>query len=78
MPEVVAAYAAYKQTDKDVLLTKFRARAQLGRTVYQERKKAGHTQDQVAETLGVVTNQVRRYEQAYRQWCEKHPNEPLD
>ena len=27
--------------------------------------------------LGVVTEQVRRYERAYRDWLKEYPNEPL-
>ena len=36
------------------------------------------TQEQAAESLGVVTEQVRRYERAARAWAKEYPGEPLD
>lgn len=78
MPEVADAYRAYKQADQDALLMRARARARLGRTVSEERKRNGTTQPAVADKLGVVPEQVRRYEAAYRAWLKEHPDEPLD
>lgn len=75
MPEVLEAQRAYKQADEDALLMRFRARARLGRAVAQERAK-GSTQPQIAETLDVVTEQVRRYEAAYREWLKEYDSEP--
>ena len=46
-------------------------RALLGLAVVRELEK-GATQDQVADSLGVVTEQVRRYRQAYRDWLRDH------
>jgi hypothetical protein len=77
MPEVAEAYRAYKQADKDALKMRFRARAQLGKVIAQERQRH-RTQPQIAGALGVVTEQVRRYEAAYRQWLREHEDEPLD
>lgn len=78
MPEVAEAQRAYKQADLDALKLKFRARARLGLACIQERKRTGSTQDDIAETLVVVKEQVRRYEAAYREWQEKYPDESLD
>jgi uncharacterized protein YicC (UPF0701 family) len=80
MPEVVEMQRAYKQADLDALKMKFRARAQLGLACIREREQANGktTQDDIAETLNVVKEQVRRYEAACRAWQEKYPNEPLD
>jgi ribosome-binding protein aMBF1 (putative translation factor) len=78
MAEVLAAYAAYKQADEDALLLRFRARATLGKSVTEERRNSGKTQNDVAGKLEVATEQVRRYERAYRDWMKQHPDEPLD
>ncbi len=71
MPEVLEARRAYKQAEKDALAMRARARALLGMAVQRELDK-GSTQDQVAASLGVVTEQVRRYRQAYRDWLDDH------
>ena len=77
MPEVLEAHRAYKKTDADALLMRFRARATLGLAVVRELDK-GTTLTKIAENLGVVDEQVRRYRQAYRDWQRDHPAEPLD
>ena len=74
MPEVLEARRAYKQAEKDALAMRARARALLGLAVVRELEK-GSTQDQVAASLGVVTEQVRRYRQAYRDWL-RPPQRP--
>lgn len=71
MPEVLEAQRAYKQADMDALAMRRRARALLGLAVVRELEN-GATQDQVADSLGVVTEQVRRYRQAYRDWLRDH------
>ena len=38
MPEVLEAHRAYKKTDEDALLMRFRARARLGRAVVQTQR----------------------------------------
>jgi hypothetical protein len=52
-----------------------RARARLGRTVLSERKAQGKTQQQAADDLHVVVEQVRRYEAEWRDWQKQHPGE---
>ena len=78
MPEVVEAHRQYKQADEEALKMKFRARARLGKTILDSRRATRATQDDVAALLGVVTQQVRRYEQAYRDWQKQYPDESLD
>lgn len=78
MPESIAAYRAYKQADEDAQKLLFRARATLGATILRERTRLRRTQDDAAEQLGVVVAQVRRYEQAARQWAKTYPKEPLE
>lgn len=77
MPEVLEARDAYKQADIDALEMRFRARARLGAAVEAELAKPGVTQEAIADNLGVVAEQVRRYRQAYRDWLEKRPDQPL-
>ena len=78
MPEVTEAHRAYKQADEDALLMRARARARLGRAIAAERKKNRTTQNDVAAELGVVVEQVRRYEAAYRAWLKDHTEAELD
>ena len=78
MPEVQEARRAYKQADEDALKLRFRARARFGLAILEYRKKHTKTQAQVATALGVVPEQVRRYERAYRAWVKEYPREPLE
>lgn len=78
MPASKEAYSDYKQAEKDAQKLRFRARARLGVVILRERTAEKATQDDVAEQLGVVVNQVRRYEASYRQWQKEYPNEPLE
>ena len=75
MPEVLEARAAYKQAEKDAVALRARARVRLGRTVLQERKRLNRGQKEVAEELGVVVEQVRRWETEWRKWELEHPGE---
>lgn len=77
MPLAVAAHRAYKQADEDALKMRFRARAQLGKVVLEERTALNRTQNQAAAELHIGVEQVRRYERAYRDWLKQYPAEPL-
>lgn len=77
MPEVLEAHRAYKEADAEALRLRFRARAVLGMAVAAERKR-GTPQEEIARKLGKTREQVRRYQQAYRDWQRDHPDEPLD
>jgi ribosome-binding protein aMBF1 (putative translation factor) len=77
MPLAAEAQREYKQADLDALKMRFRARARLGKVVLEERRAKGWTQDQAADDLGVVVEQVRRYERSYRDWLKEYPDEPL-
>ena len=77
MAEVLAAHAAYKQADDDALELRARARARLGLAISLERS-AGTPQEAIARRLGRTREQVRRYQQAYRDWNRDHPGETLD
>lgn len=77
MPEVLEAHQDYKRADEEALRLRFRARARLGLAIVRERDK-GTPQEAIARKLGRTREQVRRYEQAYRDWQREHKNEPLD
>lgn len=77
MPEVLEAQREYKKTDEQALLMRFRARARLGRAVVRQLDKPGMTIVKVAAELHVVDEQVRRYRQAYWDWCKEHGEDSL-
>ncbi len=76
MAEVLAAHQAYKQADDEALALRARARARLGFAIAQERDQ-GTPQEAIARRLGRTREQVRRYQQAYRDWLRDHPGEQL-
>ena len=76
MAGVLAAFEAYKESPKVADRWKARVRARLGLEVAQERAK-GTTQDAIAEQLRRTREQVRRYEEAYREWVRDHPGDDL-
>lgn len=78
MPASKEAYSDYKQAEKDAQKLRFRARARLGAVILRERQSKSATQDDVAAQLGVVVNQVRRYEASFRQWKDQFPDDPLE
>lgn len=77
MPDLLEAQREYKKADEDALLMRARARARLGRIVVR-RVDEGDKLEDMAKTLGVVSEQVRRYRQAYRDWLRDHSEAELD
>jgi len=75
MPDVVQAHADYKQADEEALKIRWRARARLGRAILAERDR-GTRQEEIARKLERTREQVRRYEQAYRDWRKEYQAEP--
>jgi hypothetical protein len=75
MPDVVQAHADYKQADEEALTIRWRARARLGRAILAERD-SGTRQEEIARKLLRTREQVRRYEQAYRDWRKEYQDEP--
>lgn len=76
MAEVLVAHQAYKHADAEALALRARARALLGLAIVQERDR-GTPQEAIARRLKRTREQVRRYEQAYRDWLRDHPGESL-
>lgn len=77
MTQVLEARRAFDNARAEASATVARKRAQLGLAMIEAREKGGESQASIARQLGVVTEQVRRYEQAYRDWLRDHPGEPL-
>ena len=77
MPGVLAAHQEYKRADQEALKLRARARARLGLAILRERDN-GTPHEAIARRLERTREQVRRYEQAYRDWLRDHPGEPLD
>jgi DNA-binding transcriptional regulator YiaG len=78
MTEVLEARREFDNARSQATETIARKRALLGRAMLRAREKGGESQATIARQLGVVTEQVRRYEQAYRDWLRDHPGETLD
>lgn len=76
MTASLAAKAEFRHVH-DVVIPEIRRRAmaKMGRTVLAERKEQGKTQQQAADGLGVVVEQIRRYEAEWRDWQKTHPDE---
>jgi len=77
MPEVLEAHQDYKRADQEALDLRARARARLGLAILRERD-SGTPQEAIARRLDRTREQVRRYEQAYRDWLRDHPGESLE
>lgn len=78
MTAVLQARQAFDDARAEATATIARKRALLGLAMIRAREKGGESQASIARALGVVTEQVRRYEAAYRDWCRDHPGESLD
>lgn len=77
MTQVLEARQAFEDARTEASATIARKRALLGLAMIQAREKGGESQASIARAMGVVTEQVRRYEQAYRDWLRDHPGESL-
>lgn len=76
MTEALAAKAEFRHVQEvQIPDLRTRARARFGRTVLAERKAQRKTQQDAANELGVVVEQVRRYEAEWRDWQREHPGE---
>jgi hypothetical protein len=77
MTQVLEARQAFDAARAEATAAIDRKRALLGLAMIQARKNGSESQASIARELGVVTEQVRRYEQAYRDWLRDHPGESL-
>lgn len=76
MTQALAAQVEFRHVH-DVVIPELRKRAmaKMGRTVLAERKALGKTQQKAADDLGIVVEQVRRYEAEWHRWQREHPGE---
>jgi transcriptional regulator with XRE-family HTH domain len=75
MTEVLEARKAFDDERADSALRIARRRAALGLTMIRARERAGESQTTIARQMNVGPQQVRAYEQAYREWAKEHPGE---
>lgn len=78
MTQVLEARKAFDDARAEATAAIARKRALLGLAMIRAREKGDESQASIARQLGIVTEQVRRYEQAYRDWVKDHPGESLD
>lgn len=78
MTEVLEARQAFDDARTEASAKVARKRALLGLAMIRARETRQESQASIARALGIVTEQVRRYEQAYRDWLRDHPGETLD
>lgn len=72
MTAVLAARGLFEQAQKDAKKAIDRARAGFGKSIKLARDRDGATQDQIAKTLKLTREQVRRYERFYETWRDEN------
>ena len=81
MPEVLEAFAARKRAEAAALEAarqiRHRADAVLGGAILAERAK-GTPQGEIARRIERTREQVRRYQDAYREWLREHDGKEPD
>ena len=75
MTEVLEARQAFDTAREQASAMVARKRAALGLAMIRARKGGGESQSTIARDMKIGPQQVRAYEQAYRDWVEKHPGE---
>jgi hypothetical protein len=79
MTTVLEARQAFDDARADANEMVARKRALLGRAMIRSRKPHGpESQESIARALGIVSEQVRRYEQYYRDWLRDHDGQEPD
>lgn len=76
MTQVTEARTAFDEARRQAKELVDRKRAQLGLAMIRAREGGRWSQATIAKEMGFVgTQQVRAYEQAYRDWVREHPGE---
>lgn len=78
MTRVLEARKAFEQARADAKALVDRHRALLGLAMIQAREAGEESQSTIAKGMEVGPQQVRAYEQAYRDWIDDHPGETLE
>lgn len=77
MREVLAARKAFDDARADAADMVARARARLGLAMIRARETGRESQATIAAKMKIGPQQVRAYEQAYREWLRDHPDSQL-
>jgi len=78
MTQVLEARRAFDQARADASAMVARKRALLGLAMIRARDGGKESQATIARQMGVGIQQIRAYEQAYRDWVRDHPGESLE
>jgi DNA-binding transcriptional regulator YiaG len=78
MTGVLEARRAFDEARGEAKAMVDRRRALLGLAMIRARESGEESQASIARKMNVGPQQVRAYEQAYRDWVREHPDEPLD
>ena len=78
MTQVLEARRAFDQARAEASAMVARKRALLGLAMIRARERGGESQATIAREMKVGTQQIRAYEQAYRDWLRDHPGESLE
>jgi RES domain-containing protein len=75
MTEVLEARQAFDSAREQASAMVARKRAALGLAMIRAREQGGESQTTIARDMKIGPQQVRAYEQAYRDWLRDHPGE---
>lgn len=79
MTQVLEARSEFEEARRQAKEMVDRKRAQFGLALIRARETGRESQSTIGAKLGWRgTQQVRAYEQAYRDWARKHPDESLE
>jgi hypothetical protein len=77
MTQVLEARRAFDEAREQAKAMVARKRALLGLAMIRARENGTESQTTIAAKMAVGPQQVRAYEQAYRDWVRDHPGEEL-
>lgn len=78
MTQVLEARREFDDARAEASAMVARKRARLGLAMIRARESGRESQATIARQMKVGTQQVRAYEQAYRDWLRDHDGESLD
>ena len=78
MTQVLEARRAFDEARAEASAMVARKRALLGLAMIRARESGSESQATIAAKMKVGTQQIRAYEQAYRDWLRDHPGESLE
>lgn len=78
MTQVLEARQAFDAARAEATATIDRKRALLGLAMIRARENGSESQTTIAAKMKIGPQQVRAYEQAYRDWVRDHPGQSLD